>query len=122
VLAVPLSRFAPRAGGGSDFYVRRMTTRRNPLFGVLAVIAPLIGFYFVWRITSDKDAAQGDYTGLAVPLAIFIWYAPCLLLSTVFAVVSLVRHETPKQVAWIGVTVAWVPLVAGYIRNHLHRP
>jgi len=96
-----------------------MSAHRNPIFGVLAVLAPLIGYYFVWRIDSDKAMAEADYTGLAVPLAIFIWYAPCLLLSTIFGVVSLVRHETPRQVAWVGFAIGWFLVIAGYIRSHL---
>lgn len=95
------------------------TTRRNPIFGALAVIAPLIGFYFVWSMVSDKQAASGDYTGLGVPLAIFIYYAPCLLLSTIFSVVSRVRRETPKQVAWLGIGLAWSPVIIAHIRTHL---
>lgn len=96
-----------------------MSAGRNPVFGVLAIVPPLVGYYFVWRISADKAAAEGDYTGLAVPLAIFIWYAPCLLLSTLFGVVSLIRHESPRQVAWVGFALGWFPVAAGYIRSHL---
>jgi uncharacterized membrane protein len=93
--------------------------RRNPIFGVLAVIAPLVGFFFWWRIESDETAAAGDYTGLGIPLAIVLCYAPCLLLSTLFAVVSFVRRESPKQVAWSGLGIAWAPVVFDYLRTHL---
>jgi hypothetical protein len=31
------------------------------------VIAPLVGFFFWWRIATDKAAATGDYTGLGMP-------------------------------------------------------
>jgi hypothetical protein len=96
-----------------------MNTHRSPVFGALSVVAPVAGYFFVWRIASDKAAAQGDYTGLAVPLTIFIWYAPCLLLSSSFGVISLIRRETPKWVAWTGVGIAWAPVILGYIRTHL---
>ena len=96
------------------------TAHRNPIFGALAVIAPLVGFFFWWRIASDKAASTGDYTGLGVPLAIFLYFAPCVLLSTIFGIVSLVRRETPKQVAWLGLALAWTPVIFGYIRARLH--
>jgi hypothetical protein len=101
-------------------YVRRMdAVRRKPILGVLSLIAPFVGFYFWWRIDSDTTAAAGDYTGLAVPLAIFLYYAPCLLLATVFGAISLARRETPRPIAVAGISLAWLPIVVGYIRTHL---
>jgi len=79
------------------------------------MVLPWVGYYFIWRIHTDKTAAEGDYTGLAVPLAIFIWYVPCLLLSTLFGVVSLVRREFPRQLAWAGFFFGWFPIVAGLL-------
>jgi hypothetical protein len=99
-----------------------MHARRKPLFGFLAMIPPLIGYYFIWRINTDKAAAEGDYTGLGVPLALFIWYVPCLVLSTSFGLISIVRHESPRQLAWVGFALGWLPIVIGYTRSYLTGP
>ena len=74
-LSVPLSRFTPRVGGGSAFFVRpiTMTHNRYMAFGMLAV-ALTICWCFFHKYTFKRSDASGMVVVGAVASIVFTVY------------------------------------------------
>ena len=72
-LAVPLSRFTPRIGGGSAFYVRRLA-HMKPLFAILlfvtsgfsCLIVSLIVTWFVWEAQVPDRVFRCNDVGISL--------------------------------------------------------
>ena len=101
-LSVPLSRFTPRVGGGSVFFVRHHHTHdtfmTKALLGSLSLLASLIfgwsafrvfiGCFLPWRKAPDTThttlviIAGMQFSGwqLLVPLAVFVIIASAFLI------------------------------------------
>ena len=119
-LAVPLSRFTPRVGGGSAFFVRRrhtiMTTPKRHGLLTAFLIFKIVAFsatFCIYAITSDQIIAKApniprwalmvfcfsSLIGIASAVAILRWqkwgfYALCAL-AMIALPINLYSHISP---------------------------
>ena len=96
-------RSIPRGSLGDKKYDMstnsRTAEKRSPIWGMLSVAVPFIG----WFLLTCIDALTND-DGLMI-LASVIIIPLVLILSTVFAIVALVRHEPYRMLSAIGLLI-----------------
>jgi len=95
-LSVPLSRFTPRVGGGSAFFVRRLATMTLDTRHILAKFTLWFGLFCVW-----------------LTLVTFLTTISCIALSHWLLqfeqVRALVEHRSFLRVVLVsGIGVIWV--------------
>src|ERR1035438_3837399 len=78
-LAVPLSRFTSRVGGGSAFFVRRhytlMKTKPNKTYQIAALLFCISGFVsFFFAVINDNSMYLVPTRVTSICLGIFCWF------------------------------------------------
>jgi hypothetical protein len=93
--------------------------RRSPIFGSLAVSAPLIGFVAAAVINSRTDFDGGDMRGLAELCQFAAIVLLALLLGGISALVGLSRGEKYRALSYVGLAVDFGPVLLLFLNRLL---
>jgi chromate transport protein ChrA len=120
-LAVPLSRFTSQVGGGSAFYVRRMSAMisqsRQSLPAWLGVLVWLVTFvspsaYFVLLLLAERFHVSAPPQAIVWSLFFLI---PIVALVICGAVVWRLTKKTLVRMGWLGFTLFAMVIQFGLI-------
>ena|SRR5580704_1028299 len=94
------------------------TQRSTPVFGILSVVSPIVGFGLasVFRVLGRSDETDDwDYAILAG-----LSLLGSLILGAIFGGISLFRYEKYRVLSWIGYLLSAGPLVFLLVLSGCH--
>jgi hypothetical protein len=80
---------------------------RDPVFGVISVLLPLVGFPLAYFSTTSSQEGDGWDGAMRFVIKILLIMA----LGFISAVASLARSEKHASIAWLGLFLSLLPII-----------
>jgi hypothetical protein len=86
----------------------KLTQRRSPIFGIISVIAPFLGYAFAY-VAASNTSKEGEGWGAFAVFVLVIFLS--LLFGLISSIVGLVRSEKPMFLPLIGLFLNLWPIL-----------